>query len=66
MADFIENKLKSKSVSEIETIISKAISEAIGEEFEATISAVDFGNGIMPEAKFSVKLSYPSKWGKDA
>ncbi len=66
MTDFIENKLKKLSVTEIENIIAKAISDATGEEFEAKISAVDFGKSLLPEATFSVKLEHPRKWGKDA
>jgi len=66
MSDFIENKLKKMSVTELENVIAKAISETIGEKFEATISTVDFGKGMLPEATFSVKLGHPSTWGKDA
>jgi len=67
MSDFIENKLKKMSVKDLETIIAKAISDATGEEFEASISTVDYGtNYLMPEATFQVRLAHPSEWGKDA
>jgi hypothetical protein len=62
---FIENKLKSLSVQELETIIAKVISENTKEEFEAIISAIDYGEGILPEASFQVRLAHPVKFGQD-
>lgn len=66
MTDFIENKLKKMSVAELENVIAKAISDATGEEFEAEISAVDFGNTLWPGATFSVRVAHSIKVGKDA
>jgi hypothetical protein len=63
MSDFIENKLKKISVHELQTIIAKAISEVTEEEFEATISAIDYGSGTWPEASFKIRLAHPIKFG---
>jgi len=67
MSEIFENKLKLKSVAELENIIAKAISEATGENFEATISTIDFSNKYnLPEATFSIKVHQPSFFEKKA
>lgn len=60
----LENKLKKMSVTELENIIAKAISEATGEEFVATIPAIDYKNGGWPEANFNIRIAWPMKFGK--
>jgi len=59
---FIENKLKSLSTQQLETIIAKAISDSIGESFEAIISSIQYGEALWPQtASFHVKISQPIK-----
>jgi len=43
MSDFFENKLKALPTGRLEEVLSKAVSEATGQVFEATISAIAFG-----------------------
>ena len=59
MPDFMSNTLKDKTITELEEIISTAVSEAIGEKLEATISVIDYGNGALPEAKINLHLKTP-------
>jgi len=61
MSDFIENKLKTITIKELETIIAKSITDAVGEEYEATISAVAFGSESSQGATLQVKLAHPFK-----
>ena len=63
MNDFITNKLKALSVTELETIIAKAITDATGEEFNATVSKIDYLNEIETSLKINVsmKLNFPNK-----
>lgn len=42
------NKLKTLSTREIEQLIAKALGEAVGEEYEATVRSVDFAPHEMP------------------
>lgn len=62
----IENKLKTMPVSELETIIAKALMDATGEEIEVTISSINYGHNLLTGAKFDVSASHPIKFGKDA
>lgn len=64
MSDFIENKLKAISAKELESIIARAISEATGDEFEATVSAIDYESETWPKASFKVRVSKPLRFGE--
>jgi len=66
MSDFIENKLKKISVTELENVIAKAISEATGDEFEATISTINYKESGWTSATFNIKVSKPLKFGLNA
>ena len=59
MSDFIENRLKSISMHKIEEVIGKAVSAAVGEEFESKILKVDYGPGVWPQASFEIMLCRP-------
>jgi len=61
MFDFVENKLKTITIKDLETIIAKSITDALGEEFEAVISSIDFGGVASQEATLQVKLAHPYK-----
>jgi len=55
----MKNSLKELPVSELETIISNAISQAINEKIEASISAINYGNSCFNKADFDISLSTP-------
>lgn len=63
MLDFVENTLKKLSVKELETIIAKAVSEAVGDDFESSITSIDYGKDTA-ETTIILRLGYPSTWGK--
>lgn len=65
MSDFIENKLKTMSVKELENIIAKALMDATGEEIDVTISSISYGHNLLTGAKFEVSASRPIKFGKE-
>jgi len=54
-----ENKLKSISVQQMESIIAKAISDAANETYKATISTIDYGKNSWSDASFQIELRQP-------
>lgn len=67
MSFLIENKLKNMSVTELENVIAKAVSDATGQEFESTISAIEYDNTGWPGASFKIQITQPmnTEWMKN-
>lgn len=63
MLDFVENTLKKLSVKELETIIAKAVSDAVGDKFESSITSIDYGKDT-DETTIILRLGHPSTWDK--
>ena len=58
-------KLKSKSTQEIETAMSRAISDITGEELEVDILSINYSETIDHGATMQIKIKRPMKFGKD-
>jgi hypothetical protein len=61
---FAEN-LKSKSTQELETAMSRAISDVTGEELEVSIMSINYSETLSHEAIMQIKIKTPMKFGKD-
>jgi hypothetical protein len=52
----MKNKLKSLSVSELQSIIQQALSSSLGEKLNVTISSIDYGEDIITGGTFTVEV----------
>ena len=59
----IENKLKTLTTAELENIIAQALSEKTGDEFQATLSSLNFKEGAWPAATITVTIAKSLKIG---
>ncbi len=59
MSELLKNEIKSISINDLEGVIAKAISEATGATFEASISKLKFSNSLNSETSFNLVVSKP-------
>jgi hypothetical protein len=61
----MENKLKSLPVSELQSIISQALSSSLREKLKVSISSIDYGRDILTGGTFSVEVWKDPEFLKD-
>jgi len=52
----MENKMKSLSTTELQSIISKALSSSLKEELNVSISSIEYGESFSTGATFKVAV----------